>query len=302
MNDDHARWRRLVLSLDDLEGEQQAAAQAHLRGCPECVVLLQRVREHERAPAQLGAWGAAAFGAADAAQAAAELSSRERAQAEASLTDLRARFQQHPEQQPRAVPSELPVRRSAPWHRMPAPARRWWVWAAPLVVAAAGIVMLVTPRNGSLVTGSLQVIAVGIDRAVDQAPRTQWRTGDAFALRFQLRRPAYPLVFHVDPNGAIALLYPADPGRLAQLPLRAGANVLPEPGTDERWVLSGEGGTETFLLVAPRTRPSALGGLIERLQRLPDPGASHADRTAALRRALEREFGRVTVAEARHGR
>jgi hypothetical protein len=158
------------------------------------------------------------------------------------------------------------------------------------VLALAAILFL---RNPEPALGPLQVEPVAITRGTESPG---WREGEAFRLRCDVTRPLFPVVFHLDPEGNLALLHPANPAGPFPRSSPEHPIVLPDPNGSERWELTGAGGRETFLLAAWEEPPRDLEALVADLEKIragaPDPAAA----AELVREALEHVADEVRVA------
>jgi hypothetical protein len=175
------------------------------------------------------------------------------------------------------------------------PTWRWWHVALP--AAAVAVAVMLWPRGGR------EIVRVGDGRLVAwsqqrEIPSPEWRTGDAFKLFLRLEREAYPLVFHVDPRGALALIYP-DTSRTRPHLFAAGEVALPAPEDDLRWAFSGPAGTETFLIAAARKLP-ALASLYSEAVTAAGTAGDRERRITALGAFLEKRFGSIQRIDAPH--
>jgi hypothetical protein len=284
MTHNHDHLRELVLVYEELEPEEKRLADSHLGECADCASLLAKLQRLERASDLRGA-----VPELDRVR----LGTAERAAAEASLAALRARVALPATAAPGTAPSPATRPRSA--------AAALWEWAhrAPVLVrlAPALAVLLVAwllwprPPIAPLLRGAELARYSGMRGEAGEG----FRTGEAFVLRLELAAPARPVVYHVDPEGRIDLLYPG-PGEAAPALVPAGAVTLPPEPSGIEWRFEGTPGAETFLVAAARTdRP------LPRLDSLRTlPSGSREARIRALASSIEREIGPVRRLEATH--
>ena len=130
-----------------------------------------------------------------------------------------------------------------------------------------------------------------------------WRTGDAFVLRCPIDAPVVAVLFHVDPEGRIALLHPETADGPFPLASAEGPLELPPPESGIQWFLEGRPGTETFLLAfAEEARDFAgvLSAVIGETGASEESDAGRAEVVDQLRDLLERQIGTVRVTEIDH--
>jgi hypothetical protein len=154
------------------------------------------------------------------------------------------------------IPTPKPERAKPSW---------WQDWrsAALLIPAAAVLVFLLIQPTRDAERILLRDLAVEAVATVSEPSRTGTArtvgpgvlaTGQAIALRFHLEQDAYVVVYHVDPAGAVQLVFP--PGANMEPPLLTGGtgHVIPDPSGDESWILGTRTGQESFLVGVNSTR------------------------------------------------
>lgn len=297
MDPTHDPLERLILGYEDLDDGDRARADAHLAGCAACRDLLAALQRVEREAKPQGSLPPLEDpGLVDPAL---------RREADASLERLLAGVgASAPRSGAAAVPGRTPpvpsleaevAAPAGPARVLRMPWRRRW--AMTLVPAAAAVIAVVLwPRPAhepALMPGARAVH--GTQYRGDGA--AGFRTGDDFALEFELARLAHVAVVHLDPAGEVALLYPGT-GTAPQI-LPAGRHRLPADTAAVAWRLEPPGGRETFLIAAAeRGLPSsealtaALAGIAA--------GPRDA-RVVAARELLERRAGAVQTIEIEHG-
>lgn len=283
MNGEHGTWEDLILGHEDLDGDERASADAHLAACPRCQRLLARVRDLESAPGPRGALPALEgtrrlrMGRADARQ------------ARASLAALRARLDLgRPAVSRRAI-------RLAPRVLLPAALA---AAALLLYLSRASDRHQVYPREVALVAFSgPRGTEGGADRA---EPRTAWRTGESFRIRFELDRPSHPVVIHVDPAGRSELLHPDGPH--SPIPLMPGGQPVSLPPAESavEWTFEGEPGPETFLVSVSPDGRADLVAILGEAAALQGAAGPRAEVVRSLARLLEARLGRTGIVEVEH--
>ncbi len=188
----------------------------------------------------------------------------------------------------RALEAKLGLRSS----RTPRP-RRPVFWAAP--VAAAAILLLLFAPWGppGLEVTDLQVVALqGPDGARAPESGSGFHSGQVIALRFELPRDAWVLVYHVSPGGEIALVVPESADAPVPLIPRGSVELPGEHGSAE-WVLGIDVGMETFVVAARADAPLVPVALDFAP---PDPESA----VASLRSRLAGQAAAVEVIGIRH--
>lgn len=207
----------LILAYEELDPEERARVDHYLEEHEEARNRLSRLQEAE-----------ARARAIEAPEAETELSTAERTLAEASLTALLAR-----------------TARAAAIEAHEAPRRSGWIPSLWLPLAAAAVLLLllqIPGRNADdLAIHELSVVKVETTGST-RGPQgdSTLRSGDAFALRFELEAAATVLVFHVDPKGVYQLVVPPT--------LYEAGDVRIPDEEEEEWILSGTTGTESFFV------------------------------------------------------
>jgi len=267
-------WLDRLLAGDDLDDAGQRELEERLLDAPAARELLERVRGLEKAPGPRGALPELDTLRVSAAHA---------QEAERSLRTLLLRVLDE-------VPARAPESGRLGWrHRLAG-------WLRPPVLVPAAVVALAAFfffRSPDPALGPLQIEGVALTRGAD-APG--WREGDAFRLRCDVTRPMVPVVFHLDPEGRLALLHPATPAGPFPRSTPARPIVLPDPAGPERWELTGAGGRETFLLAAWKDPPADLAQLVAELEKIPAGAPDASAAVVLVREALERVADEVRVA------
>ena len=304
MTPDHELMREKILVYEDLDPAERREADQHLEGCEECRNLLAELRRIERLGGREAALPA---GGPDRAFA---TGFAHRADARASLLALEARIEAAgsasaalgamrepagalaepapPRREIRSGPKPAPISRYLDSAR-----RRWLSVLIPAAAAAALAIVTLWPRPAGeprLLSGA-RVLPVSGMRGAGPG----WHTGDAFAIELSLTAPSRVVVFHVDPNGAVALLHPEDPAAPIE-PSPSGTLRLPPPGME--WRLEPPEGSETFLIAATKHPALDLAAVLEQAQAL--DAADREARVHAVRLLLEHRIGSVTVVDLRH--
>jgi hypothetical protein len=303
---DHAGLRELILAYEELEPDERALAEKHLAECRECESLLAELRRAERTAlsGSLPEPGEIALG------------TEERLQADASLAALRARLglaketPVPPLAEPPGPPGHEPVRepasvavgrgqvRHGAKRRVGPPASRWSRRAPVLVPLAAAAAVVIALALWSRSTAPPLVLDARMmpHSGVRGGDQEGWHTGESFVLRLELSAAAAPVVFHVDPSGAIHLLYP-DRADATIAPLPAGPVTLPPERAGIEWRFQGEAGAETFLIAAsPRSDPP-LARIVAEARRIE---GSREDRIRALERLVARTIAPPCRVDATH--
>jgi hypothetical protein len=279
MTPEHERLRQLVLGFEETTGAEREAAERHLATCDECRRLLERFQAHERAPGPRGALSEAALAERPPA------GSDELAAAEASLASLQARLREAkpatPEGGARVV--ALPPRSRG----------RRVLWLVPAAAAAATLLALwFVPRgerHDALRGASLLHAGTLRGDTADAAPDSLWRIGDAFEVALQLDAPGWPVLVHVDGDGAPTQLYP---GESADGPrLEAGLQVLRPLDRQVEWAFEGEPAAEEFLVAVATLEPPDRIAITRGLQRIAVWPAGPAARLGAVRALLAKRVG-----------
>jgi hypothetical protein len=259
----------LILAYEELDPEERERVDHYLEEHQEARNRLSRLQEAE-----------ARARAIDAPAAETDLSVAERTLAEASLNALLAR-----------------TARAAAVEAHQAPKRSGWMPALWLPLAAAAVLLLLlqipgrNPENIALHELSVvKVQAAGSTRG-PQGDATL-RTGDAFALRFELEAAATVLVFHVDPKGVYELVVPP-------MLYEAGEVRIPAEA-EEAWILSGSTGTESFLVGLTADAGIDATTLEETLRVATAGLAERTDIVERIAAVLRSELDRVELQEFEH--
>ncbi len=309
---DHADWRDLILSYEDLEADERRRADEHLAACAECRALLDGVRAVETARGPEGALPPledGEFFALSADEAAAEAASRGALRARLGLEAERRAERASARGVPAGPTREAPAAARPLRERVSTLMRNLRPRVVVPLAAAAAVVLVFLLRGPETGRGPIRELRLApysgtrgetdSGGAPGEAGRA-WRTGDAFVLRFELVEPAYPIVFHVDPDGAVALLHPADPlAPVAAMP----ANVsleLPPAEQDVVWTFEGEPGIETFFVAASPRAPRALDAVLDVARTAARSALGRDEVASALRAILEKRVGPVQAIEAVH--
>jgi hypothetical protein len=290
MRTEHGRLRDLVLTLEELDGDERREAEAHLAACGACRALLDGVRRAEDRARESGTLPDLANAATY------RLDEADRQEAEASLRALHERLGlERASATPARVPPKLHASREGRVFRLrPRPAHG----AAALVAAAAVLIAVLTlwPRPAGPPPSLLGDARIAPTSTLRGVQPSGWHTGDAFVLELDLALPASLVVFHVDPSGRITRLHPGGTGVEPER-RPAGRVTLPTAETATEWRFEGETGAETFVIAAiarpDRAREAlAAGDAVA-------PG-TRAERLRALQAALEKPSGAVRTIEVRH--
>ena len=283
-----------VLAYEDLDAAERLEADRYLAIHPELAAQLHRFRDAERAARQEvpavtndGFWTDH------------RLSTEEEAQCRDSARRIRTSLAAGDRSAAPAVSTNsVSSRRS--WNLFQVNPR----WLLP--VAAVLALIVIGPqlaRREAILTGlTVDTVAVTTagTRSADLAPLAAGtlRTGDAFVLAFDLKADSYLAIIHVDPLGEVALVYPQDQSRVARL---AGGrrHRLPDPDNDEKWILGGATGRESFVIATDReTAP-----LIDELRTSLAASTEDLDRSAvlvAVRELLDATWDQVEFIEISH--
>jgi hypothetical protein len=282
-------WNELILGFEDLEPSEKARVILYLEENPEQASRLKRLQTTEalasgEIPIDPVAWDEAHLDPAD-------LEAQQH-----SLRRILAAIEEHSDNtgSPRAQSaSSFGLRDTR------------WAWALPLAAVLALAMFLPSWLAEDDPLHHLTVVAlVGESGTRGAGPAEETHeslhtgslhTGQAFALDFFLDRDSHVLVYHLDPAGELALVWPADPGAGPSY-LRGGKqHRLPRAEDDEVWVLGPETGTESFLVASfPRWMPDCL-------ELTPEPrGTDRAAILADLRSQVEACRGRVELIEFLH--
>jgi hypothetical protein len=159
-----------------------------------------------------------------------------------------------------------------------------------LVLGLAAFLFFRSPESA---LGPLQVEGVALTRG---AETSGWKEGDAFRLRCDVTRPMVPVVIHLDPQGAVALLHPTTPDGPFLLSTPEAPILVPDPAGPERWELTGPAGRETFFLAAWEEAPVKLGELVAGLQEISAAAPDAPARVERIREALEDAADEVRIA------
>lgn len=229
----------LILGFEDLEAEEKARVLRFLEGDPEQAARLEHLQALEglalgELPVDQSAWDEALLDA--------EESRQQEESLRRILAALEEQFPAH-----RKVREDRRPRR----HRLPSRLN----WALPLAaVLALFIVLPLWQRGGDPLPSPRVVVLVGEEGTRgfgSEAPsRGVLHTGQAFALDFHLEGDSHVLVYHLDPAGRLALVWPADPGPETSSLAGGRQHRVPRAENDEVWVLGPETGTESFLVVS----------------------------------------------------
>ncbi len=120
-----------------------------------------------------------------------------------------------------------------------------------------------------------------------------WRTGESFVLRAQIERDGSLALVHVDPNGSVELLYPANESQARQV-FRAGAPIeFPPAGVEEEWAFEGSPGPESFLLAIGPPGAVDVRKVAEATHNVGRVGVDRDAVVAQAKRALETSVGPV---------
>ena len=252
MTSECTRLRRLILVEEELGEQELAEARRHLQACPACRALRARVLAVEDAVRSVAALP-------ETPDPLASSSEVERVQARDSLAALLA------------AQETRPPRR---WRRAP-----------PLALAAVVALAVILPvlQLGSPVR-DLRVGSPLVLRGDAETP-----AGGTHGVSFRLKKSGYPVLVHIDGDGAARLIHPAagaPPALLAKDRL-----VLLPPGEEAVWRADLAAGPETYLLaVATKGPPDR-----EHLQALlPVAAGSRQDAIRAVTAQLSDAVGKVS--------
>jgi hypothetical protein len=233
----------LVLAYEDLGEAQRRRIDEILAGDEQLRRQWQRIREIERAALGPLPESEGDFWAVETLPPDAEAAARD------SYAQLREALRRAPEQP--AIPLGT-VRSETPWWR------RWQKGGRLLLVPAAAVLalLLLLPLRHAEKTllQDLSVVSVQLaptaDRSGDVSATGVLTSGQAFALRFFLEDDAYVVIYHVDPVGAMDLVFPASVDRTPPRLLGNRNHSIPDAASGENWILGVETGQETFIVGA----------------------------------------------------
>ena len=175
------------------------------------------------------------------------------------------------------------------------------LWVLPLAAILAVAILL--PRGGAekVLLENLRVAQIELQadgtRGQSQTSPVDGvlHTGQAFALDFSLNEDAFVVVYHVGPAGQVSRVYP---GTITDTlsPHRGGqGHQIPDPASQEVWILGSETGTESFLVASSSTLPTNLDSIQA------DPSISdRAGVLADLKSRLKTVMGQVDLYEFQH--
>lgn len=150
------------------------------------------------------------------------------------------------------LPNQVPFDREVRTRRQAADRQRPWVRILlPLAAVLALIVFLPRMATENRLIGPLAVRSIALaqdgTRSLQSGapPAEQLRTGQAFVLDLSPETSGWLVIYHVDPRGAATRIY-ADVTPEAA----AGAVTIPPAASGDFWVLSGDGGLESFVVGA----------------------------------------------------
>lgn len=183
--------------------------------------------------------------------------------------------------------------------RAPAPRRSRRVWV-PAAAVAAMLLLFFSPwwGTGPQLEG-LEVVRVEDGRLLRSGSDAALRTGDAFALAFELSEEASVVVYHVDPGGRLTLVLPESPDRPAPR-MGAGTVAIPGEGAGEQWVLGGDPGPESFVLALDAGSLPSLTGLDSALREGLPATVAREDVLRYVRSYLRSHLDEVEVIEFDH--
>ncbi len=318
MTPSHEEWQELILAYEDLAPEERAQAGEHLAACATCRALLARLQEIERAPGPLGslpdlAGAAQRLTPEEAREAAASLAAmRQRLglsahDARAAGAALRARGWLRPLEAALRPLGTLLSRRSAPRLLIPVAAAAALIVVAMRLLPQPGpgvhdlqLIPAATLRGDERSAGRESGASVTDGRNVATSGERVWRTGESFFLRFTLARDGFPVVFHVDPAGRIALLHPEGPAAaLVRVP-GGMTTQLPPASSGDEWAFEGEPGSETFLVAVTARARVDLAGLLEEARRAAGDSAERDRAVIGLEALLADRLGPVASLSVRH--
>ena len=299
MRDKHAVLRELILAYEELSNQERAQVDAHLAACAGCRELLTRLQAVEREAASLGDLPPLGDPTAEALNAPDERAACESLQALRQELGLEGAATQAPA-------AVRPLRKTIHQRstlrdlfRPPMLLR----WLAPMGIAAALVLVVAPWRTGPTIRDVTLQPAEHLRGATTPAPTAEperpWHTGEAFFLQFHLERAGAPVVFHLDPEGSLNLLYPdprAQPQRFA-----AGSVVqLPAREEDSEWVFEGPPGAETFLISLATRADFDPALLLQDAQSAVAPLEERAMRVQAVQNLLVKQLGETQRIEVAH--
>jgi len=267
-------WLDRLLAGDELDQADRRILEEALQNAPAARELLERVRRIERSPGPAGELPELA---------ALRVSTSEAAEADRSLRALLLRVLGE-------IPAAAPVAPRTGWRGRIAGWLRPSVLVPAAVLGLAAFLFFRTPDSG---LGPVQIEGVALTRGADSPG---WKEGDAFRLRCDVTRPLVPVVIHLDPQGAVALLHPATPEGPFLLSTPEEPILVPDPAGTERWELTGPAGRETFFLAAWAEAPADLAELVAGLQEISAAAPDAPARAERIREALEDAADEVRVA------
>jgi hypothetical protein len=144
--------------------------------------------------------------------------------------------------------------------------RRQAQWVLPLAAVLAVLVLMPRGADKSLLLKDLVVVRIELaadgNRGADQPIRGDGalHSGQAFALDFTLKEEAFVVIYHIDPAGQVARVYPESP--IGVSPHSGGQeHQVPSPDSGETWILGRETGTESFLVASGQELLPDLDGM-----------------------------------------
>jgi hypothetical protein len=282
MSSIHSELYDLILAYEDLGEADRKRADLHLSECGGCQLELERLQElgdRARDPLKISKFG---------------IENTPDLQGEAATAEGESRVR---------LQKRMKMRRRTVRQR-----RRRAAILVPLTAAAAVILTLVGPwssSSGPSILGLSIVEVAGNARSTrssetNSTPET-WSDGDNFALSFELEKASHLVVFHIDTDGAVSLVVPASSSERAPLLEGGRRHQVPDPNSDETWILGEGHGTESFLVSTANSSDVDLAALQNRVE----AETSHLnDRSSildALRALLEDELGPTALSELNHG-
>ncbi len=286
MTETHEEWQELVLAYEDLAPEERSRADEHLAACAACRALLSQLQAIERAPGPQGTLPPLEELEAR------RLSPEEARDAAASLAAVRQRLGL-------AGRATEPARTTGRSRRL---APRLLIPAAVAAAVVVVAVRLLPLQSGPGVHDFQLVPATALRGGAGpvQSGDRAWHTGEPFFLRFTLARDGCPVVFHVDPAGRVAVLYPEKPDDPLVDAQRGTTVQLPPASSDVEWTFEGEPGLETFLVTVTARARVDLAGILAEAQ-MPHEGPADRDRAIGrLRSLLAARLGPVASVEVTH--